>query len=456
MQPIAAQTSQGLSVEVVWLSLLHSVWIGLAAAASVALVLQGRRTLSHRVRHAILLASLALAACGPPTLAVAQHLAASWTSAAPSTRTARAVVLPGPLENPPGVSRLAGRRAPADGSATARVLRALAVPIARLAVCMRDARPLLLTAWSLVVLGLVAVLTLGAGRASRLRREGQAAPTTVQERARRLGRRLRLRNVPAVRLHPRLSQPCLCGAIRPLILLPDRWVETVGSGPLDAVLAHELAHARRLDHLVNLGQRFVEAIYFFHPAVHWLSTSFRRHREHCADELAVRITGDPLALARGLECLAGLHVKLPRPRPIGAALGGETLSLLPPYSGADRHDACSHTTPGLALRHASRRPLRPGGPLRRLGPGPAQLVRGRCPIRGPGIARPRSRRPPPRRSLPHPIPRPRRVLTRIGSTPSRCAVSTSKRKAGAIASVGGSNLSGRRPMPAGGSSTAIR
>ena len=37
------------------------------------------------------------------------------------------------------------------------------------------------------------------------------------------------------------------------------------------VLLHELAHLRRWDNLVNLLQRFVESLLFFHPVVWWLS-----------------------------------------------------------------------------------------------------------------------------------------------------------------------------------------
>ncbi len=70
-------------------------------------------------------------------------------------------------------------------------------------------------------------------------------------------------------------------------------------------------------------------ILFFHPAVHWLSRSLRRQREFCADALAVRLTGDPLALAKALESVARLRVSL-SPAPSGASsLGGQSTSLLP-------------------------------------------------------------------------------------------------------------------------------
>ena len=86
---------------------------------------------------------------------------------------------------------------------------------------------------------------------------------------------------------------------------------------------------RRLDHVVNLAQRLVEVALFFSPGVHWLSRSLRRQREFCADELAVRLTGDPLARAEALEAVARLRLTSPVRPPLVAALGGQTVSLLP-------------------------------------------------------------------------------------------------------------------------------
>ncbi len=142
---------------------------------------------------------------------------------------------------------------------------------------------------------------------------------------------MRLGEVPAVRVHPTLGEPCLCGVLRPVILLPGRWLATAGADGLDAVLAHELAHARRLDHLVNLALRLLETLLFFHPGIHWLSRRLRLERELCADALAARLTADPLALARALESVARLRLAPAFPAPLGAALtlGGGRESLLP-------------------------------------------------------------------------------------------------------------------------------
>src|SRR5262249_24605455 len=84
-----------------------------------------------------------------------------------------------------------------------------------------------------------------------------------------------------------------------------------------------LAQARRCDHLVNLAQRMLEVVLFFNPGVHWLSRSLRRQSELCADALAARLTGDPLALARALESVARLRIASPAPGRGGVTLGGD-------------------------------------------------------------------------------------------------------------------------------------
>src|SRR5207237_1132196 len=75
----------------------------------------------------------------------------------------------------------------------------------------------------------------------------------------------------------------------------------------EALIAHELAHIRRYDYLVNLLQSIVETLLFYHPAVWWLSRRVRTEREHCCDDLAVATTGDVLLYARALTTLETLR-----------------------------------------------------------------------------------------------------------------------------------------------------
>jgi len=326
----AAEAIQGLTARLAWLGLLHSLWLGLAAAALVALTFQARRLLSHRTRHALLFAALSAVALGPPALALAHAAVAARRSERVPTAAPPSVALavetagrPHQAPFPSATPDLRGAN-PAD-----RWLRPLQATLECATSVAQTIRPFALAAWSLTVLSLSAVLALGVSGLNRLKRDAADAPPAVTERARKLGRRLRLKRVPAVRVHAALDEPCLCGVFRPVVLLPARWVADARPDAVAAVLAHELAHARRCDHLANLAQRVLEAALFFHPGVHWLSRSLRRQREFCTDALAVRLTGDPLALARALESVARLRVNRPTPRPAGAALTGEPSSLLP-------------------------------------------------------------------------------------------------------------------------------
>ena len=72
---------------------------------------------------------------------------------------------------------------------------------------------------------------------------------------------------------------------------------------VEAILAHELAHIRRQDYIVNLVQTFVEGLLFYHPAVWWISHVIRTERENCCDDVAVAVSGDARQYAAALAAL---------------------------------------------------------------------------------------------------------------------------------------------------------
>lgn len=87
-----------------------------------------------------------------------------------------------------------------------------------------------------------------------------------------------------------IKVPVAIGYLKPLILIPVGMVNALGPQEVEAILLHELAHIRRRDYLVNLLQSFAETIFFFNPAVLWLSSLIRAEREHCCDDVAVSHT----------------------------------------------------------------------------------------------------------------------------------------------------------------------
>ena len=96
----------------------------------------------------------------------------------------------------------------------------------------------------------------------------------------------------------------MIGWLRPVVLLPVFALTGLSEEQFRAVIAHELAHIRRHDLLVNLFQMLVETLLFYHPAMWWLNRRIRAERELCCDEIAVSLTGNRLEYARALTLMA--------------------------------------------------------------------------------------------------------------------------------------------------------
>jgi hypothetical protein len=114
--------------------------------------------------------------------------------------------------------------------------------------------------------------------------------------------------------------PTAIGAFRPVILFPASVFTGLPSRGLEALIAHELAHVRRHDYLVNLLQTMTETLLFYHPAVWWVSARVRADREQCCDDLAIAATGDARTYARALMRLE--EMRGGRPTLAVAAAGG--------------------------------------------------------------------------------------------------------------------------------------
>jgi hypothetical protein len=113
------------------------------------------------------------------------------------------------------------------------------------------------------------------------------------------------------------------------VLLPAVAVSGLTPTQIEALIAHELAHVRRHDYLVNLLQAAVETLLFYHPAVWWVSKQVRAEREHCCDDLAVRVC-DRLVYVSALSDLAAMAI----PRTALAATGGSLLTRVRRILGA--------------------------------------------------------------------------------------------------------------------------
>lgn len=107
-----------------------------------------------------------------------------------------------------------------------------------------------------------------------------------------------------------LRSPAVIGIVWPTLLLPASILSGLPLETVRAILAHEIAHIRRWDYLVNLIQMVLESLLFFNPAVWWINRQIRIEREACCDACAIPIAGGQseylLALAYAIQqsCIA--------------------------------------------------------------------------------------------------------------------------------------------------------
>ena len=140
----------------------------------------------------------------------------------------------------------------------------------------------------------------------RLRRSSRLVEVgDLLRRCRALADSLGIAGRVGVGVCDRLAVPIVLGIVRPLVLLPSASLSGWSTLQLEMVLLHELAHVRRWDNLVNLLQRVVESLLFFHPVVWWLSGWVRLERELCCDRLVVERLGQPAAYAEMLVAVSG-------------------------------------------------------------------------------------------------------------------------------------------------------
>ena len=219
--------------------------------------------------------------------------------------------------------------------------------------------PLLMVVWLSGVTVLSLRLLSGWVWVQRLRTRGVRQAADVHRRmASRLSRRLHISRAVALLESTLVDVPTVVGFVKPVVLLPASALAGLTLQQLEAILAHELAHIRRHDYLVNLLQTLVETVLFYHPAVWWVSRRIRVERENCCDDLAVRLCGDPVAYASALADLEALRSgPVPDHHIAMAATGGSLLQRVRRLLGAPT----SHTGRGPAWLAGSVAVLLVGG-----------------------------------------------------------------------------------------------
>jgi beta-lactamase regulating signal transducer with metallopeptidase domain len=274
-------------------ALVHFVWQGAALAALAAVMLRGLRRRTAAVRY--------LAACA--ALAAMVAVPAATLSLVPPAPTVAQRATGAEIPRSETPAAVVWTSLPADAPAAPASSRS-ASWAARIAPAIESALPQTVLAW---LIGALAVSAWYAGGWIWVRRliwkRAQPAAERWRQAVADLARRMRVSRPVRILESAAVRVPTLVGCLRPVILLPTSVLTGLAPEQIEALLAHELAHVRRWDYLVNLLQTLAEALLFYHPAVWWLSRRLRVEREQCCDDVVVATCGDRVAYARALATL---------------------------------------------------------------------------------------------------------------------------------------------------------
>jgi len=296
------------------LTLIHFLWQGLAVAIVVGTAVRLFRLRAGNARYcAYLLAFVIMAICPvitfmmieasvemPAKVSVTQAESRIDSEAfAPSIRLYREV----PMEREAFVTR----------ENTLGTMQNSTLLRQRFYNALESSLPWAIAVWIIGVILLSGRLLLGFVGVFRWRRNLKPLPEGLARRVVLLGERLGMRQFSRVFISSSAVQAMAIGYLRPLVLLPASMIARMQPEMLEAVIAHELAHIRRFDLWINLAQRIVENLLFYHPAVWWLSSRLRSEREFCCDELAIRTTGERLTYASALESAGRARFEVEEP-----------------------------------------------------------------------------------------------------------------------------------------------
>jgi len=279
--------------------LVHFVWQGAAVAAIMAVVLRLAQKRSAPVRYLIGCAAMAAIVVIPVVTfcvvdaGTAADAGAGQVIEAESVNTgaASAVVVQEVVEVEPAP------RLEADVESEPGLAQ-------KLEENLEAALPYIVAGWLLGIL-LMSTWHLGGwAKLQRLRRRMvREVEPGFKAKAQRLSAALGLSRAVAVMESALVEVPAAVGWLKPVILLPTSALTGLDPNQIEAILAHELAHIKRHDYLVNMLQTAVEVLGFYHPAVWWVSHRIRAERENCCDDAAVRLCGDRVRYVKALASM---------------------------------------------------------------------------------------------------------------------------------------------------------
>jgi beta-lactamase regulating signal transducer with metallopeptidase domain len=131
---------------------------------------------------------------------------------------------------------------------------------------------------------------------ARLRRwhqqqeERKTIPPWFHELLVETSRHLSLEQLPAIVFSRDAVTPAVYGVFRPVLLLPEHYLNDLSREEAGHVLLHELCHVKRGDLWIHGLVMLLQVAYWFNPFLLWANRQLRHVREMCCDQtLAARL-----------------------------------------------------------------------------------------------------------------------------------------------------------------------
>ncbi|ANE50958.1 M56 family metallopeptidase [Flavisolibacter tropicus] len=255
-------------------ALLHSLWLGVVAAAFAGLVIAATTRSNPAVRYNMLL--------GISGLFVLASVACFFISYSQLPEFTKVTTTVGNLEGNVFVY-------------DANVAPVTATPFwQKLVNGINAYADILVACWLVVFLWKAIKLVVGMRGLEQCRVQGTQTPNEEWvARVQELAQELKIGRVVQILESVLVKVPCTIGYFKPVILVPLGMFTLLSPAQVESILLHELAHVRRRDFAINIFLECIETVFFFNPAVYWLLTVIRQEREVCCDAMVTAYSNQP-------------------------------------------------------------------------------------------------------------------------------------------------------------------
>ena len=291
-------------------TLLHSLWQGLILAVVAGTILVLTKRASASLRYNLLCCGLILFLATSGVTFYLQLQTEGGAAQGPAFHSAGAIT--GAATGHPGTNPAVNPTQPAT--------RTVRDAIESLVGYFNTHAALIVLIWFIVFLARFVRLLSALVYAQRIRYyQTKPAPAQWQWRLDQLMHKLRISR-PVILLESALIKvPVAVGFLKPAVLVPIGMLAQLPADQVESILLHELAHIRRRDYLFNLVQHIVDTLFFFNPALIWISSLIRTERENCCDDIAIRETRSRRQL---IEALVSFHEYRQRESEFAVAFAG--------------------------------------------------------------------------------------------------------------------------------------